>query len=174
MSEQIELEKVKNWLKRYSLLMQDIDSLILRADALRDRAASPQISVIDGMPHAGSGSSDRIGGLVALYEDLEAEARQKMAQAKEIYSEIDAVIRKIQGSGSAAKRVVLQMRYLDGFGWEAINEVLWLGKRDFLEKEDTYRRRTFKIHQTALIAVSEIVSKMAIQEMRLKTPEKGA
>lgn len=49
------------------------------------------------------------------------------------------------------------MRYLDGFAWEDISSTLWLSKTDFLEKVDTYRRRTFKIHKEALCSLSEFL-----------------
>lgn len=152
------IEVVKNWLSRYLLLMQDADALILRAETLRDRAASPQSPVIDGLPHSGSKNTDRIGNLIALCEEIETEACQKIAEANVIYRELNTTIKRIQGRGSADKRLVLQMKYIDGFKWYDINDTLWMRQKDFAEREDSYLRRTFKIHQAALLDIAEILA----------------
>ena len=152
------IEAVKEWLNRYLLLMQDADALILRAETLRDRVASPQSPNTDGMPHNSSKDTDRIGNLIALIDDIETEARQKIAEANGIYRELNTTIKRIQGKGSADKRLVLQMKYIDGFKWYDINDVLWLKKTDYTEREESYLRRTFKIHQAALLDIAEILA----------------
>lgn len=92
-------EIVKQWLKRYLFLSDDINSLIMRAEALRERATSPRTPIIDGLPHSTSKDIDRIGGLIALCDSIEAEAREKIALLNNIYHEIDTAIKKNKGSG---------------------------------------------------------------------------
>lgn len=159
-------EAIKQWLGRYLLLMADVNALIIRSEVLREKSISPQSPITDGVPHNGSKNNDRIGGLIALCNDIETEAKKKIEQSSEIYREIDKTIKKIRGRGSADKKLVLQMKYLDGFKWEDINAALWLSKIDFNEKEDTYRRRTFKIHKAALFDISEILDESADTEKR--------
>lgn len=152
------IEVVKNWLDRYLLLMQDADALILRAETLRCHIKSPQSPNIDGMPRNNSKEVDRIGNLFALIDEIETEAQQKIAEANCIYRELDTTIKRIQGKGSADKRLVLQMKYIDGFKWYDINDALWMNREDYNNRTESYRRRTFKIYQAALLDIAEILA----------------
>ena len=53
------------------------------------------------------------------------------------------------------ERTVIQLRYLDGAKWEAIAEVLYSQRDDFVDKSDYYLRQTFRKHGTALLGFAE-------------------
>lgn len=72
-----EIDTAKEWLLRYSEINRTIDNLILRSDLLKDKASAPSSANIDGMPHGKGGNTDKIGTLIAKYEELDTEAREK-------------------------------------------------------------------------------------------------
>lgn len=84
---------------------------------------------------------------------------------RELHKQIDSFIKRLKGQGSAEMKLVLQMKYLDLFEWADIIEALFLGKADFLEKEDSYTRRTFKIHKNGITRLSELMGKEEIQDI---------
>lgn len=152
-----ETDAVKEWLLRYSELNRNIDNLIQRSELLRDKAYAPSSTQIDGMPHVKGGNTDKIGTLVAKCDELDAEAREKIAESRSLYKEIDNMIKKIQGKGSADRRAVLQMRYLDLAGWSDVVFMLFGNKPDFADKEDSYTRRTYKLHGEALTILKDFI-----------------
>lgn len=152
-----ELDAVKEWLLRYSEINKSIDNLILRSEMLKDKAAAPSSINIDGMPHGKGGHSDKIGSIIARCEELDAEARKQIAESMDIYREIDDTIKKIQGKGSADFRAVLQMKYLDLAEWNEVVFMLFGNKMDFSEREDSFTRRTFKLHSRALGIIKDFI-----------------
>lgn len=151
-------ESVKEWLRSYGELIADVDNLCERAEILREKASSPSSPSLDGMPHEKGGHTDRIGHLIAQCDFLEREASTKFQKARVIYKEIDTAVKQIKGHGWAHKKAVLQMRYLDLASWDEVLDMLFIKKPDFLDKEDTYRRRVFKIHQEAVQSLTEILN----------------
>lgn len=151
-------ESVKAWLRSYGELIADIDNLCERAEILREKASSPSSPILDGMPHEKGGHTDRIAHLVAQCDFLEREASEKLQKSRVLYKKIDTAIKQIKGPGWAYKKAVLQMRYLDLATWDEILDMLFMKKPDFLDKEDSYRRRCHKIHKEALEVLAEILN----------------
>ncbi len=151
-------DTVKVWLSGYGELIKDVDNILERIEILRERAFSPSSPILDGMPHQKGNRTDRIGHTVAHYDFLEREAKAKFERAKILYKEIDTSIKLIHGKGSADKKAVLQMKYLDLAEWDEVLDMLFMKKENFLEKEDSYRRRVFKLHQVALSELAELLN----------------
>lgn len=87
-----------------------------------------------------------------------AEAQEARAHAVALYHEIDAAIKRISCPGWPDQRAVLQMRYLDGCRWLEITEMLFGGDPDYFdERQDSFLRRTHKIHGKALAALAKLV-----------------
>jgi len=53
------------------------------------------------------------------------------------------------------ERQVIRMRYFDGLTWLEICEALFGKKKDYSERAETYERRTYKIHGTALVHIQQ-------------------
>lgn len=152
-----ETDDVKEWLLRYSEINRNIDNLIQRSELLRDKAYAPSSTQIDGMPHSKGVNTDKIGALIAKCDELDAKAKEKIAESRNLYKEIDNTIKKIQGKGSADRRAVLQMKYLDLAGWDDVVFMLFGNKADFADKEESYTRRTFKLHNEALNILKDFI-----------------
>ena len=161
----IEYDMARLWLKRYRFQRENIDGKEQRMENLKEKASSPGSPKLDGMPRSESWNGDRLASLIAAYTDIERELPKDIATGKEIYKQIDQLIKRLKGQGSAEMRLVLQMKYLDLFEWSDIIETLFLGKVDFLDKEDSYTRRTFKIHKNGITRLSELMGEKEIQEI---------
>lgn len=112
-----------------------------RADAIRDRAASPASPTLDGMPRSPGFECDRLGEVIGIADALDREADEKEQVAAALYGEIDGAIRKIGGKYGVERRLVLQCRYLDGQAWGGVTYLLFGDRVDFNDKEDSYAAR---------------------------------
>ena len=128
-----------------------------RADAIRDRAASPASPTLDGMPRAPGFDGDRLGDVIGAADALDREAAAKGQDAAALYAEIDAAIRKIGGKHGVERRTCLQCRYLDLQEWRDIVFLFFGEKNDLSEKEESYGRRLFRVHKDALQDLCEIL-----------------
>lgn len=152
----------KDWLKRYQNLIVNINNLIERADMLRTKASSPRSPNLSGMPRDSQWNGDKLSNMIGTYIDLEAEANEKIIKSKKLYKEIDAFIRRIR---KPDRKAVLQMKYLDGFSWLDIQDVLFGNKQDYLDKEESYQRRAFKLHQDGVRELAALMGEKELQEI---------
>lgn len=163
------LQAVKIWLQRYREAARDSEALDSRVANARAKAEAAKVSRLDGMPHATGYAGDTLGAALARIDELEGEAREARAHAVELYHEIDAAIKQVNGPGWPDMRAVLQMRYLDGCRWVEIAEMLFGGNSDdYAERQDSYLRRVHKIHGKALAALEKFVPLDEGQEITLK------
>lgn len=150
-------QAVKEWLSRYAVVAREVALLRARADAIRDRAASPDSPTLDGMPRSPGFDGDKIGGIIGAADALDREAAEKAQDAAALYAEIDGAIRRIEGNHAAERRTVLQCRYLDGQAWGGVTFLLFGDRADFNEKEESYGRRVFNIHKAALEDLAQVL-----------------
>lgn len=150
-------ETVKEWLTRYRQQMENIERLGYEFDAMESRATSPGTSAIDGLPHAPGYAGDRVGGIVGRLDELREELATAQAEATATRREIENAIRRISGPHWPDRRAVLRFRYLLCLPWEDVNDALFGAKRDFLDKLESYQRRTYRLHGETLTALLEFV-----------------
>lgn len=165
-------EAVKGWLRRYQQITEDIENLESRLEALEMRAITPRTSNIDGMPHNPSPEHDRIGDAVAKIDSVKRIIAERKAQANEVYREIDAMIERLQGRYAHLWRIVLQLRYLDGMGWSDVSFSVFGRQEDYLDKEDSYLRRTQKYHQTAVETLANLIPTEVLQKFATYTEDR--
>lgn len=144
---------VKEWLSRYRLAVEEAEGLSERARELRAQVESARTSNLDGMPHHQPFSADRIGRVLGQIEELEQQAHAAWDSAAGVYDELQAAINALP---SPNLRTVLCARYLDLLTWERVASVLFGSREDFEQKSDSYLRRTFKFHGTALAELAQI------------------
>lgn len=156
------------WLSRYRENEAALDDLLERIATLRSRLESPKSAAITGMPHGSRSENDPFYRGLAKIDDLEAKAQKLLAVSRNLYGELNDSIDQITGKGWADKKCVLRCRYIDGFSWNEVCEILFSRKPDFDDKMETYLRRTFRIHNEALEALSKIVPGISGQEIKEK------
>lgn len=148
--------EIQSWLSSYSAARREAALLRARADVLRMRASSPATSKIDGLPHAPSFDGDKLGAAVGTVDEVEREAEELERRAAEIYREIDATVRKLDGSRAPELRTLIRLKYLDACEWCDVNFLLFGDRADFSEREDTFMRRSFRLHTEALAELEKI------------------
>lgn len=152
-------DQVKEWLSRYAVAAREVALLRARADAIRDRAASPSSPTLDGMPRSPGFEGDRLGEVIGIADVIERQVAEKEAQAVEAYREIDATIQQISGKHATERKFILQCRYLDRMDWPDVIFLLFGEKDDFGDREDSYGRRAYNIHKEALQDIGTILDK---------------
>lgn len=152
-------DQVKEWLSRYAVAAREVALLRARADAIRDRAASPSSPTLDGMPRSPGFEGDRLGEVIGIADVIERQVAEKEAQAVEAYREIDATIQQISGKHATERKFILQCRYLDRMDWPDVIFLLFGDKDDFGDREDSFTRRAYNIHKEALQDIGTILDK---------------
>lgn len=147
-------DAVKYRLIEYRERAKDIESQTERLDRLEMKILSVGSPTLSDMPKSPSPPQDRTTALIADKIDLENDIRQAIAEQRREKEEIEVILRKLRHS---EERAVIRMRYFDGASWNDVVDMLFGGKDDFLGKEDTYLRRTHKIHGSALLNMAIII-----------------
>ena len=150
-------QAVKEWLSRYAVVAREVALLRARADAIRDRAASPASPTLDGMPRSPGFDGDKIGGIIGAADALDREAAEKAQDAAALYAEIDGAIRRLEGNHAAERRTVLQCRYLDTMAWPDVAYLVFGDRTDYSDKFDSFEGRVFNIHKAALEDLAQIL-----------------
>lgn len=145
------------WLSRYAENENALDDLLERIAALRSRMESPRAATIAGMPHGGGYESDPFSRGLSQIEELEEEAQALLLTSRTLYCEINGAIDQITGKGAADMKCALRCRYIDRFGWAEVNQILFSRRSDFDDRQESFLRRTFRIHNEALEALQEVV-----------------
>lgn len=152
--ERYDTDAVKYRLIEYREREKDIDSQTERLDRLEVKIRSVGSPTLSDMPKSPSPPQDRTTALIADKIDLENDIRQAIAEQRKEKEAIETILRKLRHS---EERAVIRMRYFDGASWNDVVDMLFGGKDDFLGKEDTYLRRTHKIHGSALLNMAIII-----------------
>lgn len=157
-------EDVKAWLLELRAAITDAELTEERLDTLRSRAESARTASISGLPHTAVEAVDRIGVIVAQIEELAAENARLWTKVSELRREREAAIKQIQGHGWPEQRAVLRLRYIDLETWNDLTFALFGSKKDYVEREDSYLRRAYKLHGKALYELAKIIPLEAGQE----------
>lgn len=152
--ERYDTDAVKYRLIEYRERERDIENQLERLNRIEMKLKSIGSPVMSDMPKSPNASQDRIADMIAQKIDLESEIRMTVAEQKQERDAIGLILKKLKYSD---ERAVIRMRYFDGASWNDVSDMLFGGKEDFLGKEDTYLRRTHKIHASALINMAIII-----------------
>lgn len=147
-------EAVKDWLKTYPEKQQDIRNMQAQYERLEDKLSSIGSPTLSDMPKSPSRVMDKEAELIAQKVDLEKEIEMVKADAHRLRLEIEKVMACLK---KANEKAVIRARYLCEENWDDISFILFGAKADFLDKEDSYQRRTYMIHGSALINMAKYI-----------------
>ena len=145
----------KERLKRYIRIRQEVENQLDRLERMELTLYSPSSSNMDGMPRSGSAAVDRMA--IAVSRKIELEEIIKTGLVKEC-KEIKELEEGVQLLEEPNERQVIRLRYFDGLTWLEICEALFGKKKDYSERAETYERRTYKIHGTALVHIQQLTT----------------
>lgn len=139
-------------LKDYVEMCKELEIQGERMERLKTKMIGVGAQVITDMPKSPSPSNDRISDLMAQKIELEDEIG-------ELYSEIQKerrVLKKaIRSLKSADQKAVIMGRYLDGEKFKDVNALVFGGRPDFYEREESYLRIVFNLQGAALVGLAK-------------------
>lgn len=137
-------------LKKYHNLMVSVADQYERLVRLRETVSTPRRSELTGMPkgHSPEGYDYKQVELVYLESEYE-EAMKSLQAEREAFT---ALVSQLE-SGYEAK--VIRLRYYDWMEWKDVSFEMFGDHVDYNDKEESYIRRTHKIHESALNKLSD-------------------
>lgn len=154
------VESMRERLDAYVISEQDIDREIERLEYLISKMTSISSQVITGMPRSSNASTDRMADLLGRKEELEASIRASVSKQAEERKQLEDIIRHLR---NAEERAVVRLKYLDRTAWNDVLEIMYGGRADFSDREETYRRRMFRIHGTAIFNMAKYIEEASEQ-----------
>lgn len=145
-------EKIKTRLHDYIAMLREIDNQTERLDLLEAKMQAPPGPDPSGMPRGSGTPTDRTGVMVMRKMELEEQIAKSTAEELQERQAIEALIQQLT---KPDERAVLRLRYFDRDEWEEITGVLFGDRADYIEKADTYQKRTFRLHGSALLALAK-------------------
>lgn len=151
--ETIYTEAVKKRLKQYVQRERDIENQIERIERMETKLTSAGSPVFSDLPKASSPSQQRMADLTHQKIDLENKVALEIDLQKAEKAFLEKITDKLE---IADEKAVIRMRYFDSADWDSVLSMLFGGKEDFLGKEDSYMRRVYSLHCSALLNMGKI------------------
>ena len=130
---------------------REIENQIERLEVMENKMYSVRSPVFSDMPKASSVSGDRMIELIARKDELERKVKGLIERQDVERKWIQGMLERVR---DADERAVIEMRYLDGESWRSISKMLFGRFPDYSEKEDSFLRRTTKLHGRALATIA--------------------
>ena len=146
-------KEIKDRLAAYTAMLRRIDNQIERIERMEAAMTSPKAQQLDAMPHSGGPAGDRMADMIARKEELEQKAREAIAEERAEHDALTAMVDQLPKPDESA---VIEMRYFDRMSWPDVSEALFGDRVDYIEKYDSYMRRTLRIHGAALVGLAEL------------------
>ncbi len=152
------VQKIKAWLNQYREIEQDISNQTERLDRLEAKLYGMSSPYISDMPKSSSPVGDKMAVLVAQKERLETQIKNTLKKQADESERIESVLSALQKSDEKA---IIRLRYIDGVSWSTASEMLFGNTEDYYDREESYIRRTQKLHGRALESMAREVEKAA-------------
>lgn len=147
LEERCDVIQLKKRLLAYREKERDIEIQIERLDRMETRLVNVGAQQLSALPRSPSPAHDRTAAMIAQKLDLEENIRRMLKEAEEEREWIESVVSHLT---LADERNVIRMRYIDGESWSDVVDTLFGNRIDYIGKEDSYMRRTVRLHKDAL------------------------
>lgn len=151
---------VKERLDAYREEEREIDNQIERIERIETKMIGVGAQVITDMPRSPSVSNDRITDLLNQKLEFEDFIRDAIMDHNDEKSRIEEIIRHLHSSD---ERAVIRMRYFDGASWNEVNKMMFSWKDDFEDRKDSFLRRIYKLHGSALLNMAKYIEETESQ-----------
>lgn len=156
-------EVIKKKLKQYTERERDIENQLERIERMEAKLTSVCSPVFSDLPKSPSPSQQRMADLTNQKVDLENKVARAIEKQKAERTELEEIIDKLEISDEKA---VIRMRYFDSANWDSVLSMLFGGREDFLSKEDSYKRRMYSLHGSALLNMGKIYQEEQIKRSK--------
>ena len=157
-----DVETVKDWLNGYRELVRDINNQRARLDRMEMKLYSLGSPSFSDMPKSVSSTPDRNATKIDEKCDLENSIDEEELYKERKRQMIELVLKQLK---SADERAVIRVRYIDVSSWDDVTDVLFGDREDYIGKEDTYLRRSHKLHGSALKHIAGYLMENPIPEI---------
>lgn len=148
-----DVDSVKNRLNAYRDKEREIDVKVERLETLISKMKSIGSPGTSDMPKAAGAGNDRMARDLEHKEDLENAIHEAIMSQKAEMKAIELELKQLKASD---EKEVIRARYFDCNGWSDVTKIMFGMKADFDKKQDSYLRRVFKIHGSALLHIAMI------------------
>ena len=155
-----DVESVREWLEQYLDTEKEIDGQIERLERLEARMQGISAQVLTGMPRSPSASTDRMADMLSQKEELELFIKNAVSQQSKERGKIEEILKK---SCKSEEKSVIRMRYIDRWEWKDVLDMMYGGKEDFLDREDSYERRMYRKRESALLCMARFIEESGKQ-----------
>ena len=146
---------IKQRLDEYRIDDREIENQLERLERLEAKMKDVGAQVITDMPRSPSPAHDRMADYVSQKDSLTETLRRMIRKHSEDREVIERVVAK--GLKKPDERAVIRYRYVDMYEWPDVIDCLFGGKEDYIDKEDTYKRKTYALHSDAIYKMTEYV-----------------
>lgn len=140
-------DAIKEWLQAYQRGEKEINEKYDRLRTLKARMRSVPAQELSDMPRPPSSPKDRMAEYLIQVEALEKAIQyetKKQDLCKNVILNLTDNLRKPE----ACK--LIRYRYLYGYEWSDVMKELYGNRKDLKQKENAYRRKMYRLHQSAL------------------------
>ena len=155
--EQISTDAIKERLAVYPRLLRDIANQRKRLEAFEETYGVPPSPNYSGMPKSVSNISTPTANAAERKAELEERVKAKEAKAEEERLYLENLFEELNDPDEC---FLMQLKYIDLKEWEDISFALFGDCKDFIEKEDSYKQRAYRIHGRALFNLARIYAEV--------------
>ena len=102
----------------------------------------------DGMPRGTAKENDRIADRIEMKESIENKLNELKMRAEEEKKIIEGRIKAT--NMDAIESQLMYLRYICGYDWGRVQRIMYMNKYDYYTKEQSYKRKMFRVHKKAL------------------------
>ena len=156
-----DVDAVKNRLNAYRDKEREIDIKVERLDTLVAKMNSIGSPGLSDMPKAQGVRNDKMERNLERKEELQNTIQLAIEEQRTERNLIEEILEKLS---IPDEREVICIRYFEGNSWSETSKIMFGMKCDYERKQDTYLRRTFKVHGSALLHIA------MLEEQETKEP----
>lgn len=133
---------------------REMDILTEGLQRIKVRLTGLSAQELSDMPRAPSPPTDKWSYLIHLKNQMEEQIRDATEAQRKMRDRVTGQIKKLK---SADDRQVLLLRYLYRMDWADISASMYGSREDYAEKEDSYLRKAYRRHASALEKMADII-----------------
>lgn len=149
-------DAVKEWLQAYLKGVKKVDDMLERLRTIQARMKSVGAQELSDMPRPPSAPKDRMAEYVVQCESLELAIKKESHELELCRKNILDLTGQLK---KPEARDMIRYRYLYGYEWSEIMKKLYSDRKDLAEKENAYRRKMYRLHESALKEMAKLWNK---------------
>jgi len=142
-----DIASLKRWFAMYLNIGRELECQSDRLKLLEEKLGTVGTPNFSGMPSNPSPTNDRKADVVASIIDLQNEVHQLYEYHDKLTKQIEWCVKLMN---SPEERLIIRARYIDGADWREITKILFSKKEDYSDKLESYMRRMYLLHGSAL------------------------